>query len=367
MSFESPIYVAKKALLGMVLGDGSIAYSKSSKKASLTLTHSLNQLPYMVWKLHILMPIIGIGSIRLDSVTLKGYVKQYKRVCVRSQASLYLGHVYNDFYFERNGKVQKEIHSNVLNRLDPLSLAVWYQDDGGVQSKNGSIISSISLAVCSFSDSEIELIMKYFYDIWHIKWAGKVVSSQYFVLVSSGDSMRSFIEIIRPYVCEWMNYKINSSDSAKHLSIEEGDDMIRSFEKSKELNRNIQLHDKELIENNDLPLDEEEYTKLRIPYGVKKLLDEEMQTYTSFVSNSKVSWRKMENINGITWYMFLHGSFENMLLLRKKFGGYMRNYGNHTEFRIGGRSAFKMCYSLNITNIPCELYNKYDSNYVESV
>lgn len=367
MSIESPIYVAKKALLGTVLGDGSLACAKNSGKASLILTHSLNQLPYMIWKLHILMPVMNMCDIKLHNVKLKGYTKIYKSVCIRSQASTYLKHIYNDFYFERDGKVQKEVHRNVLNRLDPWSLALWYQDDGGVQSRNGSTISSISLAVCGFSDSEIELIMAYFYDVWHIKWVAKVVSSKYFVLVSSGDSMRSFIEIIRPYVCEWMNYKINSSDSAKSLSEMEGYDMIRSFEKSKELNRDIQLSHKDIIENDDLPLSEEEHAKLRVPYGVSKLSDEEVQKYTSFVSNLKVDWRKMENINGVSWYMFLHGPFENMRMLREKFGGYIRNYGDHAEFRIGGKSAFKMCYSLGLSNIPYDVYNKYDSYYAESI
>ena len=75
----------------------------------------------------------------------------------------------------------------------------------------------------------------------------------------------------------------------------------------------------------------------------------------------------MENINSISWYMFLHGSFEDMCTLREKFGGYIRNYGNHAEFRIGGKSAFKMCRSLRLSNIPCDVYNKYDSYYAESL
>lgn len=356
---ESPQYIAKKVLLGNILGDGSLSINNLKTKGTLHWNHSLQQLPYVIWKLHLLMPIIDMCGIRLRNVDKTG---KYQKIQVWSKGLVYLKHIYDDFYFERNGKVKKEVHLNVLNRLDPTALAIWYQDDGGVNTRNGNTISSIALAVCSFSDSEIELICKYFLDVWYVKWTIKTLSSGYKVILTNSDSMRSFIEIIRPHVCRWMNYKINSLDSAKHLSIMEGDDMIRSFEQSKELNGNIQSSFEEcVVDNNDLPLDEKYCSSLRVPYGIK-LSDNEMQEYSSIVLSSKPEWRKLDSTHGVSWYLFLHGVSDNMIRLRNVFGGYIRNYGNNTEFRIGGKSAYRMCLCVELTGFPQEIVTKYQND-----
>lgn len=356
MLVESPIRVAKKALLGTVLGDGCLVINNQKTKASFQINHSVHQLPYLIWKLHLLTPIIGPVSMGLRYVY-ADMKKEYMAVRVSSCISVYLKHIYDDFYFERNGKVQKEVHSNVLNRLDPIGLAIWYQDDGGVQtySNNHTKISSISLAVCSFSDSEIELICKYFKEIWCIDWTIKTMTSGYKVLIAFSDSMRSFIEIIRPHMCPWMNYKIHSSNSARHLSMGEGDDMIRSFEQSKELSGNIQLYREESIvfDEDDLPVSKDECIKNQIPYGIS-LSSEELQEYKKLVELSKPQWRKMTNANRTSWYLFLHTDADRLIALRKKFGGYVRNYGNNAEYRIGGKSAFRMCNRLELHKmIPC--------------
>lgn len=360
MLVESPIRVAKKALLGTMLGDSSLAINSQKTKASFRMNHSVSQLPYAIWKLHILIPIIGPVSIKsryvfvgLQSRHDGDIEKEYTAVHASSIQSVYLKHIYNDFYFERNGKVKKEVHINVLNRLDPMGLAMWYQDDGGVQSRNGQTISSISLAVCGFSDQEIELIKDYFKRVWCIDWKIKTMTSGYKVLIASGDSMRSFIEIIRPHVCPWMSYKINSSDSAKHLSIEEGDDMIRSFEQSKELSGNIQLYREEsvIFDDDDTQiLSNERITQLQVPYGIS-LSDDEMKQFQTLILSSKYRWGKMTNVNGTSWYLFLNANTDNLISLRKKFGGYIRNYGNNAEYRIGGRSAFRMCNRLMLNKL----------------
>lgn len=347
MKQESPIKVAKKALLGTVLGDSHIAINKSKTEGHIVLTHSLKQLPYLIWKLDTLVPIIG--PVHISGI--KKVSDKYRSVVAASRNSVYLKHIYNDFYFEREGKVKKEVHINVLNRLDPVSLAIWYQDDGGVNTKNGTVISSISLAVCSFSDNELELICKYFKDVWQLVWKIKTMSSGYKVLISSGDSMRSFIEIIYPHMCPWMNYKIDSLNSAKSLSEMEGDDMIRSFEQSKELVGNIQLFYDDFnwgyTSNDDSELTENEYAKHRVPYGIK-LSEIEVQEYKLLVINSKPQWRKLVNSNGTSWYIFLHGDTDKMMQLRKVFGGYIRSYVSNAEFRIGERSAFRMCDVLGL-------------------
>jgi len=108
----------KEILIGGLLGDGQIQKT-SDTKARYIEGHALAQAPYLQWK----------------SEMLASYVSRFKIDKVkRKEASLNtISHpdlltLYNDWYPKKiNGRWTKRIPKLTLT---PLSLAVWYQDDG---------------------------------------------------------------------------------------------------------------------------------------------------------------------------------------------------------------------------------------------
>jgi len=238
---ESPIRMAKKFLLGTILGDGHLQKQGDSGRALLVFNHSAKQLEYVLWKMQMLQPVVGGFGIRLyrRPFKYKGW-KTLTHVRAWTLGNKYLGHVFNDFYFQREGKRRKEIHLNVLRRLTPESLAMWYLDDGSVGRYENGCVHSVGLAVCGFTDEERERICQYFMDEWKLSFKQTMKKT----IRADINSAHKFLEIIRPFSCPSMAYKFaekfESSQSAESLSIMDANDMIRAVSKDAELIRNYQ-------------------------------------------------------------------------------------------------------------------------------
>ena len=242
MKKMSPQRIAKQILLGTTLGDGNIS-PNGVKKARLRLGHGICQLDYLLWKIKMLKPLVG--SFSLGERKSQSWSK-YTVFGSQTLTSRYLWHIYNDFYFERNGKIKKEIHSNVLNRLTPLSIAVWYMDDGclGIYKTRGSNAGKLvpwgaHLATHSFTYQEQELICEYFKRKWDIGFHILKQGDGYFI-VSDHKDTRKFLNLVEPHVIERMRYKVDTSyQRTKHPDIVD-DDVLRTLWEHRDLIRNVQ-------------------------------------------------------------------------------------------------------------------------------
>ena len=108
----------KSLIIGTVLGDGYLRILPRSKNALLEINHSFNQRDYVDWKFDSLKEFVKskpkIRKSNGNRFAYRFYTKQHPE----------LTKVYKSFY--QNGK--KLIPDNL--DLDPVSLAVWYMDDG---------------------------------------------------------------------------------------------------------------------------------------------------------------------------------------------------------------------------------------------
>jgi len=108
----------KSLIIGTVLGDGYLRILPRSKNALLEINHSFNQKDYVDWKCDSLKEFVkSKPKIRKNNgnrFAYRFYTKQHTE----------LTKIYKSFY--QNGK--KLIPDNL--DLDPVSLAVWYMDDG---------------------------------------------------------------------------------------------------------------------------------------------------------------------------------------------------------------------------------------------
>jgi recombination protein RecA len=240
LNTRSPIRMGKKFLLGAILGDGHLQ-KQGEDRAILVFNHSAKQLEYVLWKMQMLQPVVGGFAIRLyrRPFKYKGW-KMLTHVRAWTLGQKYLGHIFNDFYFEREGKRRKEIHINVLRRLTPESLAVWYLDDGSIGRYSSGLVNSVELAVCGFTDEERECICQWLMDEWKCSFTQTMKKT----IRTDIQSAHTFLNIIRPYAAPSMTYKFaeqyDSSQSAESLSLRDANDMIRTASEDAELIRNYQ-------------------------------------------------------------------------------------------------------------------------------
>ena len=112
--------VQQQLILGCVLGDG---YVRKKTNAHLQITHSFKQKEYVDWKYQILKNLVISAP--------KAYKGNAGRVGYRffTKNLSQITDFHNRFY--QNGK---KIVPEIL-KLSPLSLAVWYMDDGSKSRK----------------------------------------------------------------------------------------------------------------------------------------------------------------------------------------------------------------------------------------
>jgi len=218
----SPKRFAKEVLLGTLLGDGHLRI-KSYKKARLVLTHSGKFINYLLWKVNKLSPLIG---------TFRGYFYKASRtpglrLVAVSRSYEYLKYLWDDFYIIkgesiplRKIRVRKILRPNVLNRLTPLSIAVWYMDDGGLRRRKrrsgGVKRGGARISLRGYSSNEVSLVIEFFklrYGIFFkpIEWKN---TGTYSILANT-ESTSKFLKLVSPYIrgISDMEYKIDISKS----------------------------------------------------------------------------------------------------------------------------------------------------------
>jgi len=193
--------VIKNIVVGSVLGDGYL--TKPSKKGSrLWLKYNDKSLSYLKWLHEKLMPI-GVGEIKIK----RGYNQHY----FLTDSSLEIADLRNSFY--SNGK--KGIPANIQDILtDPLSLAIWYMDDGCLDYRAKYHCNStfatfyFSYEDCGRLAETLEVNFGVKARVHECTMRGKM----YYRIYILSESMNKFFDIIRKYIQPCMSYKISYSN-----------------------------------------------------------------------------------------------------------------------------------------------------------
>lgn len=193
-------------LLGSLLGDGSLALNPKYKSPRFSFRHSTKQKEYFFWKMEALKLISGESCYWLQGSEQKpdGFgVAKYR---YQSRALNSLTEIYN-LTHKRVSGTKVRVTRKWLNQLSPLSLAIWWQDDGSLvsDSRQGVICTD------GFSLKEVEIIHQYFKSVWNIETKIGRVSGQekYRIWIRSSEELKKFLRIIIPHIfVKSMLYKI---------------------------------------------------------------------------------------------------------------------------------------------------------------
>ena len=191
-----------QVLLGGLMGDSALSPTKSGHGARLRWGHGVKQEAYGDWK-ESLFGNIDVWKSRND----KGAVF-YDMTPLAELAELrrvvYMG----------DGK--KAITTEYLKALTPLSLAIWFMDDGtftlrskGVQARTAGGSGRVQFCVEALSEGSRDRLVEYLRDThgfdtsWRLAGARKMA-----VLTFATASSRRFLRLVAPYVHPSMDYKL---------------------------------------------------------------------------------------------------------------------------------------------------------------
>lgn len=182
----------KQIIVGTLLGDGCIA--KHGLLSRLMLGQCEKQKDFLIWKANEL----GINKV---------YVREDKR----GNSIMYVCNSYTHTYYEALRKKfyinnVKTIPSNIANYLTPLSVAVWYMDDGTLQNK-----TSMQFCTDGFSYRENQFLkdaLKVKFDV-NFKICGyKRRNKEYFFLRANKRNSIILAEKIAQFIVPSMLYKL---------------------------------------------------------------------------------------------------------------------------------------------------------------
>ena len=192
----------QSVILGGLLGDASLA-----KKNIIAFRHSTKQKEYVLWK-HDLLKNIS-GEVKFCNVKAAGNIYEQIGFTVTS-----LKGKLNQFYAElrkitTNDGVRKVVTPQWLSKLTPLSLAVWWMDDGCLSVHKGNRYDK--LCTHGFSLRENGLLKQYLFETWGIDVDIKIEKQKYYFLRFNVSALKKLISIIYPYVIQIpsMLYKVD--------------------------------------------------------------------------------------------------------------------------------------------------------------
>ncbi len=142
------------AIIGMVMGDGSLSKNTSGSRYIMSFSHSHKQLEYLKHKLKIVNQIFDYDiPIRRQIVKLKG--KSYLAFKVATRVHSRFTFIGKNIYIPK-----KTITDFVLENITDEGMAYWYMDDGSLTiPKNRG--SKVTLGTYGFSLEGVEKLQKF--------------------------------------------------------------------------------------------------------------------------------------------------------------------------------------------------------------
>lgn len=213
---QTPINsIQKQIIVGTLLGDGCLYKDSTKGNYKLSFGHCKAQAQYFHWKISMLDPFINTYRENVDK---RGNSIMLNTATICHQDFNQIA----DMFYDKSRV--KHVPKNLDIYMTPLTLAVWYQDDGNLKSGVNA-----RFATMSFTEDENCQLRDYLKSCFDIN--SKVMSytykqKQYYQLTLNKKNTQKMSDIIRPHVTECMNYKLMPQSSTTTCQTPEKDDDI---------------------------------------------------------------------------------------------------------------------------------------------
>lgn len=195
-------------IIGSMLGDGHMTSflfnennTSKNKNSKLSIKHSIVQKEYVLYKKEIIeqlgcKTIVSHNYRNKDILINERIIKNNGTITLDTIQNVYFNK-YRDIWYNKGFK---EVPDGV--KLDSLSLAIWYMDDGHKCQHGGYYLSTDG-----FNDISLERLQKMLLDINIESKCHKANPGQYKIYIPKR-SLSEFNKIVEPYIHNSMKYKL---------------------------------------------------------------------------------------------------------------------------------------------------------------
>jgi len=192
---DSLSLMQQEVLIGSLLGDGCLVVNNLGDAAHFQEMHSAAQRRYLEWKHDVFMPfskrIHKEDKVLDDGRESKGFGF---KTCVHP--------LFVRFYDMFYGGAKKHLPDGLMRNISPLSLAVWYMDDGCLSDQNKDGVFTIASGFCKES---VEVIADSLNDRFQFDIEVREVDS---VSVLVFHNKQKFFDVIGRHIVPSMAYKV---------------------------------------------------------------------------------------------------------------------------------------------------------------
>lgn len=205
----------KEILYGSMMGDAKRIGSASGNRSCAGFGQSEKQKDYLFWKFEEFKNTTN-GKLPKECI---GYNKNLKKNIISWRFNTYANYDIeecNNLFYKTGSK---QVCNEILEKLTPLSIAVWYMDDGRVIFKNSGtidkpVLDEPMLCTDSFTIEGCEKIVNWFQNKYGIKTHIRIrynenKTKQYPRIIINSIDRQKFIDLIKPYFIPSMLYKID--------------------------------------------------------------------------------------------------------------------------------------------------------------
>lgn len=180
----------KSILIGSMLGDGRIAYRTSASHYE--ERHSPEQLPYLEWK-------AGYWGEWSSGEMSVAYSREFPSHIFRTKAHPALNE-YRDLFYAERERGWKIVKPEVVDKVDALSLAIWYLDDG---------CAGHWPIICFGAKGESRGNAYLIFEKFGLTPRWKKVKGDNGQFHFRGEDAERFIDIVTPHIPDCMSYKLS--------------------------------------------------------------------------------------------------------------------------------------------------------------
>jgi len=203
----------KEVAVGALLGDCTLNVLKSPTKPTLKFeqgARKVNDKSYIDFLYTVFAPLVGsCPKPRYKN----GIVHSYHFRTLGSPQFLFYS---QQFYAENSlGQRKKVVPKNIHQMLTPIALAIWFMDDGSLQTHGNSRTknSTYILHTEGFTFQDNKILQKALGDVFGLQTSlhkdTRENGTLYRLYIGASDS-KKFREIVEPYILPVMKYKLGA-------------------------------------------------------------------------------------------------------------------------------------------------------------
>ncbi len=184
----------KAIIIGTILGDGCLCENWSKTNYRLLMTHSVDQKDYILWKYSIFKQWI---------LSEPRFYERTRSLTIRTISHPGLTTLRKIFYEGKTKIIPKNIFELMKN---PITLAVWFMDDGNKIIKNGKL-SGYHLNTQSFTYDENKILANTLEKLYGIDPVIEKNKNGYRLSIQKKISREIFRDVIDSFILASMKYK----------------------------------------------------------------------------------------------------------------------------------------------------------------